>query len=373
LPGQGDAASGAGDASKTAAAVAAAGHDAGNATAGAAVRAATAAAQLQALVASTPADARGTAAAAAGTADDADGQADTQAGSVAAAPAGTAAPTLAQTVANLLKMFDGGGTSPSKSADASATDPAAAASTAAAANAPAAAGTQAAAGGNLHALFTSLLHAAGTASAALHGAAGDAGAASVGAGGDPTAQQAPAAGPAAPQNLAAFLNLSGSAATRGADAGAATLQSLAQPIAMHDAGWQDALSGRVHMLLQTADDGSSNEARIQLHPRDLGSIQVHVRMGSDGADVRFAATHPDVRHQLESSLPRLRELLASGGLALAQAHVGSQFSQHSQQSQQGAATASRRGAAAVNDAGGVEMDGIRPVRIASVSLIDDYA
>jgi flagellar hook-length control protein FliK len=145
------------------------------------------------------------------------------------------------------------------------------------------------------------------------------------------------------------------------------------PLALNSPGWETALSDRVHLLLHATTDGDINEARIQLHPSEMGSIQIHVRVGSDGADVRFAATHPDVRHALESSLPRLRELLASGGLSLGQAHVGSQLSQSFQQAHAQSPQGASVSGPVVGDTTESESAQPRPVRIASVSIVDDYA
>jgi flagellar hook-length control protein FliK len=145
------------------------------------------------------------------------------------------------------------------------------------------------------------------------------------------------------------------------------------PLALNSPGWETSLSDRVHLLLHTTAEGDINEARIQLHPREMGSIQIRVRMGSDGADVRFAATHPDVRHALESSLPRLRELLASGGLSLGQAQVGSQLSQGFQQARAPQPQSTTPATPAMANTSEDEGAETRRVRIASVSLVDDYA
>ena len=136
-------------------------------------------------------------------------------------------------------------------------------------------------------------------------------------------------------------------------------------------GWQDALGSRVDWLLGQG----LQEAKIELHPRELGSIHIHVIVGADGADVRFAATHPDVRHALEASLPKLRELLASDGVALAQAHVGSQFQQASQARSFARPFPMRRSGDGQDGAGQTTAteQTTKRMRVASVSLIDDYA
>lgn len=66
------------------------------------------------------------------------------------------------------------------------------------------------------------------------------------------------------------------------------------------------------------------EARLQLHPQDLGTINVQVRVEGGAASVWFAAEHPAARAALEATLPQLRERLQGDGLALNQAQVSTQ-------------------------------------------------
>jgi flagellar hook-length control protein FliK len=151
----------------------------------------------------------------------------------------------------------------------------------------------------------------------------------------------------------------------------AATPSNSTPLALQS-GWQEALGSRVDWML----NHGVQEARIELHPRDLGSIQIHVRLGAEGAQVQFAATHAEVRHALEASLPKLREMLASDGVALSQAQVGSQFQQPGSQTRSFAnalPTMLRRD----DDRDGAAQPAVGPtaarVRVASVSLVDDYA
>jgi flagellar hook-length control protein FliK len=52
---------------------------------------------------------------------------------------------------------------------------------------------------------------------------------------------------------------------------------------------------------------------------------VSVTLSNDEVNVSFHATHPATREALESSLPRLRELLSDAGLSLGNASVSQQF------------------------------------------------
>lgn len=92
---------------------------------------------------------------------------------------------------------------------------------------------------------------------------------------------------------------------------------LAQP-ADPSAGYDDSLGD--HLAWMAAQ--KLGHAQIRVAPEHLGPIDIRVQV--DGRDVRaeFHSPHAEVRQALESSLPRLRELLGQQGLQLAHAGVG---------------------------------------------------
>jgi flagellar hook-length control protein FliK len=64
------------------------------------------------------------------------------------------------------------------------------------------------------------------------------------------------------------------------------------------------------------------QARIRLHPEDLGTLDVKVSLNHDRVDVSFAVQHPAAVHAVQQTLPQLDALLAQHGLALGHADVG---------------------------------------------------
>lgn len=72
------------------------------------------------------------------------------------------------------------------------------------------------------------------------------------------------------------------------------------------------------------------QARIQLHPRDLGPVNVDVKLHNDRVDVSFAVQHPGTVHALQQTLPQLDSMLAQHGLSLGQAQVDQQQAGHPQ-------------------------------------------
>jgi flagellar hook-length control protein FliK len=74
--------------------------------------------------------------------------------------------------------------------------------------------------------------------------------------------------------------------------------------------------------MQTLIRDGVREARLQLHPAELGRLQVTVSTEGDQARVMFLADTAAARDAIEQALPRLREALQQAGLQLAQSDVG---------------------------------------------------
>ncbi|GAB5413224.1 MAG: hypothetical protein Cons2KO_08270 [Congregibacter sp.] len=77
------------------------------------------------------------------------------------------------------------------------------------------------------------------------------------------------------------------------------------------------LGARVKVLLREG----VKEARLQLHPAELGRLQVTINTEGDQARVVFSAETAAARDAIEQSIPRLREMLEQNGLQLAHADV----------------------------------------------------
>lgn len=91
-----------------------------------------------------------------------------------------------------------------------------------------------------------------------------------------------------------------------------------EPLALdsHDAAL------RMGERLRWLSESGVQEARMQLHPRELGSVDVRIRIEGQSASVWFGAEHPAARAALEATLPQLRQQLAGEGFSLADAQVG---------------------------------------------------
>jgi flagellar hook-length control protein FliK len=132
------------------------------------------------------------------------------------------------------------------------------------------------------------------------------------------------------------------------------------PTPVHDARWADALA---HRLVLMAREGES-VASLKLVPVDLGPLDIQISVRDGEASVHFGAAHAETRAVLESSMPRLRELLMAQGLQLTDASVS-----HQSPGQNRPERSSATGSASATG----EESEATAVKVISTSLLDIYA
>nr|WP_302444774.1 flagellar hook-length control protein FliK [Hafnia alvei] len=121
--------------------------------------------------------------------------------------------------------------------------------------------------------------------------------------------------------------------------------------------WQQALSQQILMFNRSGQ----HSAELRLHPQDLGSLQISLRIDDNQAQLHMASGHSQVRAALEAALPQLRTALADSGIQLGQSSVGSEAQPQWNGSQQ---NASDRQATS----GGFSVDGNNDDRIVTASV-----
>ena len=115
-------------------------------------------------------------------------------------------------------------------------------------------------------------------------------------------------------------------------------------------------------------------AKLRLNPQHLGPMEMQITLDGDKANVSFLSQHPVVRDALESSLPRLREMLAESGLNLGNVNI----SQHGSSDQNGRGmTGAQQGMEFLNagtdaDEANIGED-VPQTPVMAPGLIDDYA
>lgn len=87
--------------------------------------------------------------------------------------------------------------------------------------------------------------------------------------------------------------------------------SIATPQAGNPA-WQADMADRVRWLSKA----NLSEAEIQLHPEELGKVEIKITTTDDQTTVHFFTRNAQARDLIESTLPRLREMLGNSGLQL---------------------------------------------------------
>ena len=102
--------------------------------------------------------------------------------------------------------------------------------------------------------------------------------------------------------------------------GSATNPSLRIDTPLGQAGWHDEVGQKLTWMV----GNNRQQADLVLNPPQLGRVEVSLTMNGDQATAIFTSSNPAVREALESSLHRLREVLADAGVTLGQTQVGSE-------------------------------------------------
>ena len=137
--------------------------------------------------------------------------------------------------------------------------------------------------------------------------------------------------------------------------------------------WGGALGARI--VTMVADEVQN--ARIQLDPPELGSLEIKLQVSQDQATVQVQAQHAHVREVLESNAHRLRDALAGQGITLDSFDVSEQGSSGAGAGQSDAD--GNGGESLAGDEGWLTEDGeelaenVNRPSTASVSLLDTFA
>ena len=82
--------------------------------------------------------------------------------------------------------------------------------------------------------------------------------------------------------------------------------------------------------LRVLKSTNGGEAKLQLHPAELGRMTVNLTTEGNEARVTFFVDNAQAKQAVEASLPRLRDLLDGAGLNLADADVSERDSENSE-------------------------------------------
>ncbi|WP_462379116.1 flagellar hook-length control protein FliK [Pseudomonas sp. Marseille-QA0892] len=176
------------------------------------------------------------------------------------------------------------------------------------------------------------------------------------------------------------LNALGQAMTPAAgQAERAPVLTPGQPVALHQNGWTEAVVDRVMWL----SSQNLKSADIQLHPLELGRLEVRIQMDQDQTQVTFASANAGVREALDSQMHRLREMFAQQGMNQLDVNVSDQSMNRGWGGQQAQADSNAQGqqrggrgeagdAGDVDSGASIEALSSTPLR-AGRGLVDYYA
>lgn len=122
----------------------------------------------------------------------------------------------------------------------------------------------------------------------------------------------PAQRHAAETPLPAGMNMGASAPPQVTHTATATIATqLAAP------GWDRGLGEKIVWMA-----GKQMQlAELHLNPPELGPLQIALTINNDQASAQFVSQHAAVREAIEAAMPRLREMLAEGGITLGNTSV----------------------------------------------------
>ena len=98
---------------------------------------------------------------------------------------------------------------------------------------------------------------------------------------------------------------------------AAETTSWQAPLALTEPAAAQQLKDRVMVQIQH----KLQTAEVQLHPEDLGSMQIKLNLQQDQLSVQFVVQQGAAKEALEQQMPKLRELLEQQGIALTEGQV----------------------------------------------------
>ena len=129
-------------------------------------------------------------------------------------------------------------------------------------------------------------------------------------------------------------------------------------------GWNEAMAQKISFLIGK----QVQQAEIRLSPDNMGPIEMKLSIHNDQANIQLAAQNQSVREALESSIPRLREMLSDQSFQQLNVDVNSGWKNAEQNSQ---FSSSGTGEDSLEE--GDLVDSVTNAIIESKGLLDQFA
>ena len=111
--------------------------------------------------------------------------------------------------------------------------------------------------------------------------------------------------------------------------GGATLGSSI-PANIQTPNWSQQMTQQVSYMVK----GGFQQAEIKLNPENLGPMEIKLSIKDDKASLTFVTQHVQVRDAIDTSMPRLKEMLEQQGINLLDVDVSTQSDQQQAQAEQ---------------------------------------
>lgn len=134
---------------------------------------------------------------------------------------------------------------------------------------------------------------------------------------------------------------------------------------LHGDDFADTIGSRLTWMAEQ----KIGHAHIRINPAELGPVEIRMRLDGERVHADFSSGHAEVRQALESSLPKLREMLATQGFALGQADVG----HHGQSRSSGSQHTSTEALGGTSNIAELQVGETSATRVSVRGLLDAYA
>lgn len=134
--------------------------------------------------------------------------------------------------------------------------------------------------------------------------------------------------------------------------------------------WGNAFNSQLLVMVKN----QTHTAQLNIHPADLGPVEIQISMNQDQANIQFISQHGVVREVIEDAMPRLRTMLDEAGVNLGDVQVSSQDAEQQGQWQASDGSTDNPLIAdpVLTDEEMTRADQVVPAVAAEVGLVDHY-
>ena len=148
-------------------------------------------------------------------------------------------------------------------------------------------------------------------------------------------------------------------------------QTTPQPITqnIHKPEWGGAVGNRINWMI----GNNIQSAQLRITPNHLGPVDIKISMEKDVVQVSFVSNHQVVRDALESSVPRLKEMLSEENLDLVNVDIGEKHLAEQDQASEDQASSSAQSNKVSSESDSDTLNESEVIVTSTSGLLDLYA